>query len=214
MRARGVALVSGLVVLTALSLLALTAAGGMTLQRRQSANFQDRVSAEAGSERAQAAARAWLYSRADDERQAGCVTGCFLPPAIHPPGSVPVDVEFLGDGWWAEHAHRAPEHPLTGESNGFTGVVANDARWLLTEIHYESLDSESGGVTGIGYYRILGRAKGRQPGTVVVTEAIVARPWDAAVEPLPYPPSESLSRFCAPFAPGVPCGVLAWRTRR
>lgn len=214
MRARGVALVSGLVLLAAVSLLALTAAGGMTLQRRQAANFQDRVRAEADADLAQAAALAWLYGRPETERQSGCVTGCFLPPAIRPPGGFPADAEFLGEGWWIENATRAPDHPLSGEPNGYAGVAASDARWLLAEIHYEPLDAESHGVAGVGYYRVLTRATGRQPGTVAVTEAIVARPWDPAVAPLAYPPSQSLATFCAPFESSVPCGVLAWRTRR
>ena len=214
MKTRGIALVSGLVLLAAVSLLALTAAGGMNLQRHQAANFVDRVRAEAGADFAQAAALAWLYSRAEVERESGCVTACLLPPAIRADESLPDGVEFLGDGWWSREATHASRHPVTGEPSGFFDLTAADSSWLLEEIRYEPLDPEVAGVAGIGYYRLLCRATGRQPGTVAVSEAIVARPWGGAVSALTYPPSQTLAAFCAPFGPGVPCGVLAWRLRR
>lgn len=214
MRSRGIALVSGLVLLTAVSLLALTAAGGMTLQHHQAANFQDRVRAEAGADLAQAAALAWLYSRPAVEREPDCVEGCLLPSAIRVNGSVPAGVEFLGEGWWAGEATDASQHPLTGEPNGIHDGTATDSAWLLEEIRYEPLDPAVTAAAGVGFYRLLCRAGGQQPGTVVVTEAIVARPWGDAVAALPYPPSQTLAAFCAPFDPAVPCGVLAWRSRR
>lgn len=214
MKTRGVALVSGLVLLAAVSLLAMTAAGGMSLQRHQSANFVDRVRAEAGADFAQAAALAWLYSRTEVERESGCVTACLLPPAIRAAGSLPEGVEFLGDGWWTREATDASRHPVSGEPSGMYDERPADTAWLLEEIRYEPLEPEVAGVAGIGYYRALCRAKGRQPGTVAVTEAIVARPWGGGVSALPYPPSQTLAAFCAPFGPGVPCGVLAWRLRR
>jgi len=214
MKTRGVALVSGLVLLAAVSLLAMTAAGGMSLQRHQSANFVDRVRAEAGADFAQAAALAWLYSRTEVERESGCVTACLLPPAIRAAGSLPEGVEFLGDGWWTREATDASRHPVSGEPSGMYDERPADTAWLLEEIRYEPLEPEVAGVAGIGYYRALCRAKGRQPGTVAVTEAIVARPWGGGVSALPYPPSQTLAVFCAPFGPGVPCGVLAWRLRR
>jgi hypothetical protein len=65
---------------------------------------------------------------------------------------------------------------------------------------------------GIGYYRVLGRGSGKGPGAIVVSEAIVARPWSLETRA-----DQEVSRdtsFCAPFSSWYDCGRMAWRQRR
>lgn len=216
MNARGMALVTGLVVLAAVALLAITAAGGMTLQRHQAANFQDHVRAEANADAARAAALAWLYSRADTDRQFDCVSGCFLPDAVRPAGDLPRSPEFLPAAWWQGHAHDAGSHPLTGEPVGFRGASDGAAHWLIEEAHFRRIDPDGNpqGIHGVGYYRVLARGTGRQGRSVAVTETIVARPWQGEYEPGRFSPDESLRRFCAQFGAELACSVLSWRMRR
>jgi len=85
---RGIALLMGLVLLAAISLLALMATNSMLLQSRMSANFGERGKALARATRAIAAATSWLYSRPDFERERDCTSGCQLPVAIHAPGQL------------------------------------------------------------------------------------------------------------------------------
>ncbi|MEJ2385682.1 MAG: PilX N-terminal domain-containing pilus assembly protein, partial [Xanthomonadales bacterium] len=194
MRSQGVALVTGLVILAAISLLAITAAGGLTLQRHQAANFQDRIRAESAADAAQSAALAWLYSRPDSDRQAGCIAACFLPDAIHAPGSLPVQPEFRSAEWWAEHAIPADRHPVSGEPGGVDVATGLEALWIVQEIHFDAIDPAGNEqqVEGLAYYRVLARGRGRQANTVAVSESIVARPWQGRYETAAYPPERAL----------------------
>jgi Tfp pilus assembly protein PilX len=215
-RIRGIALLMGLVLLAAISLMALMAANGMLLQRRMSANFGASNSALGNAARAATAARAWLNSRPDFERENGCLTGCLLPPAIHSPGELPLHPEFESAAWWRLNAVAAGSHPETGAPLAPGGLEVSAPRWVIEEIHYAPLAVESSGsaATGVGYYRILARSDGNTPGGLAVTESIVARPWDGDYRPLPYPPDVPPTSFCRQFDPAVACGMLAWRQRR
>ena len=216
MKARGMALVSGLVVLAAVSLLALTAVGGMTLQQHQSANFLDRLRAEANADAALTTARAWLDSRADTDRQSDCVTGCFMPDEVRPPGTLPPSPEFLPGAWWGRQAADAAQDPLNGSPLPVGGAGVGKAHWLIEEVHFQVLDPDQSASTlhGVGFYRLLGRGTGRHARSVAVAEAIVARPWQGTYEAAMFPPDRSPGDFCNQFDDGVPCGMLSWRLRR
>jgi Tfp pilus assembly protein PilX len=216
MKSRGVALVTGLVMLAAISILAITATGGMTLQHHQAANFQDRLRARSAAEAATWAALAWLYSRPDSDRQAGCSTSCFLPDAVHTPGALPPQPEFRPASWWSDHGITATAHPVSGEPVSFERTLARNARWVLQEIHFEFVDpnANSNAIEGLAYYRVLSRGTGRQVDTAVVTETLVARPWHGAFEPLAYPPEQALRSFCTQFGAELPCGMQSWRILR
>lgn len=216
MRIRGIALLMGLVLLAAISLMALMTANGMLLQRRMSANFGASNRALGRATRAATAARAWLNSRPDIERENDCLTGCLLPPAIRSPGELPPHPEFESAAWWRSNAIAAGSHPETGEPLDPEEMEINAPRWVIEELHYAPLPGAASGssIAGVGYYRILARSSGDSPGSLAVTESIVARPWDGDYEPLPYPPDAPPARFCRQFDPAVPCGMQAWRQRR
>lgn len=216
MNARGIALVSGLVLLAAVSLLAVTAAGGMALQVQQAANFQDRMRAESAADAAQAAALAWLYSRPDTDRQLDCVTGCFLPAAIHAPGALPPQPEFRSATWWETHAIDSSRHPETLGPVDLPTPPGTHARWLIEEIHFETVEPENNArnIAAVGFYRLLARGSGRHATSVAVTEAIAARPWQGAYDPAGYPPTQALRNFCHQFDEDLPCGIVSWRALR
>lgn len=216
MNASGMALLIGLLLLAAVSLLALAAANGSLLQRQQASHFAEERRAVENADIAEAQARAWLFSRADVEREAGCISGCLLPPAVHRPGELPDEPEFESAAWWRLNGIRAGDHPESGDPVLPPGTGGEPARWLIEEIQYQALESrdEAPGFAGLGWYRILSRGSGRHPGRIAVSEAIVARPWEGDYSPAGYPPRPDDPDFCAQFTTDVACGRHAWRRRR
>jgi len=212
----GIALVLGLLLLAAISLLAVMAANGMLLQRRMAANYADRSRALQNADLATAAARAWLDSRADIERQAGCQANCVLPPAIHAGGVLPDDPEFASAAWWRSDAVAATAHPESGDALGLFAPLEGEAWWLIEELQVEPFAESVAGpvIAAVGYYRIFGRGSGIQASSVAVTESVVARPWEGSYQPAPYPPRSDSPAFCRQFDAAVPCGQLAWRQRK
>lgn len=213
MNCKGIALVTGLLILAAVSLIAITAAGSMTMQRKQAANYRDKALAMANAELAESWAKAWLFSRADVERQSLCSQNCVLPMGIHRPGQLPGSLENRALPWWSERAMKPGGDPSSGEQSSNSEP---DSFWLMEEIHFHEtadigIDSN---LAGIGFYRIYSLGTGRQPRSAVVTESIVARPWHADLKPLSYPPSEPLDNFCRQFPPEIGCGTVAWRQLR
>jgi Tfp pilus assembly protein PilX len=215
-RVRGIALLMGLVLLAAISLLAVMAVNGMLLQRRMSGNFSVGSAALADATRATVAAQAWLNSRADIERETGCLDTCLLPVAIRGPGELPPHPEFESMAWWRAHATAVGTHPATNEPLRPGATDAEPPRWVIEELHYVPITAPATEplIEGIGYYRIFARGGGRGPASLAVTESIVARPWEGQIEPLPYPPDEPPGTFCRQFDAALPCGVQAWRQRR
>lgn len=209
--ARGMALLAGLVLMVAVSLLAITAAGGMTLQQQEAANFTDRKRAFSRADRARSWAVAWLFSRPVEEREASCQTDCFMPTAIHADDQVPDRPEFLLRSWWRDNGIVAGTDPAAPGESGFS-TQDDGAMWLMEEIHYVARPDLAPGIEGIAYYRIF--ARGSADDSVVVSESVVARPWGEAVQELAFPPNAALADFCASIPVAVPCGQLAWRQRR
>ena len=210
MNCKGIALVTGLLILAAISLIAVTAAGSMTMQRKQAANYHDKTVARANAEVAESWAKAWLFSRADIERQPSCTHGCILPIGIHLPGELPQPVENKSLPWWSETALQPGSDPASGEQSSSPEATSF---WVMEEIHFLQSEKTGGtsGSPGIGFYRIYSWGAGKHPRSTVVTESIVARPWHADLTPLTFPPSEPLTVFCRQFAPDIACGTVAWR---
>lgn len=216
MNCRGMALLTGLLLLAAVSLLAITAAGTMTLQQHQAANFADKTQARAKALLAESFARAWLFSRADSERESSCTTNCLLPLGIYRDEDIPDNPEFESAAWWHNHGVPAGGSPESGLITGYVDEKPMDALWIMEELHYEPVDDVSGetGYSGVGYYRIFGRGSGTGPASIAACEVIVARPWGGEFRALEFPPEAPLSRFCSQFADANACGTLAWRSRR
>jgi Tfp pilus assembly protein PilX len=219
MNHQGMALVTGLILLAAISLLALFSTSGMLLQNQMASNLAQGAIALENSEIAVTYARAWLQSRANHEREDGCLSDCLLPTAIRQADEIPAHVEYESAAWWRSNALAAGIHPVTGESdNSLATTGAEPPRWLLQELHYsETEGAHDDGTQGIAYYRILGRGTGAHPSSVAVIESIIARPWGGDYTLGLYPP-QSPDDFCRQFpsepSPSIDCGRLAWRQRR
>jgi Tfp pilus assembly protein PilX len=214
MNQRGIALVTGLVLLAVMALLAVVAASGMAVQQRQVSNAEDRALAEANARLAEAQARAWLFSRADEERQLECIATCFLPHAVNRLGDLPANPEFESRAWWASNAEVTGMHPESGERFGGSGIGGTPPFWLIEEIYYEPADPVTTMASGVAYYRVFSRGEGRNRASVSVTETIVAKPWNGEYQPADFPPGPDGASFCQQFAGTHPCGILAWRQRR
>lgn len=216
MNSRGMALLTGLILLAAISLLAVTAAGSMTLQRSLAANFEDKSRAAANAELAESYARAWLFSRTDVERESGCLDQCLLPEGILQDGKIPHDPEFEHLAWWHRNGAEAGKNPVTGESTVHAADDGQASLWVMEELHFEvAANTEDEALpAGVGYYRIFSRGAGIQPGSTVVTETIIARPWGGEYQPSGFPPEEPLSAFCRQFDGVATCGTVSWRSLR
>jgi len=221
MNQHGVALIAGLVLLAALSLLALAATSGMILQRHMAANFHENDLALENAAIASSFATAWLYSRPNHEREAGCITDCLLPVGIHNTGEILTQAEFQSLGWWLSNGIAAGVDPDSAETvTTSPGTGANPPLWIMEELYFEATASSGveSDTDGVAYYRILSRGTGTQAGKVAVTESIVARPWGGEYQLGAFPADAESSVFCLQFAgpteENLDCGRLAWRQRR
>lgn len=216
MKHRGIALLMGLVLLAALSLLALLAASGTVLQRNMAANYQEQMLARQNATIAASFAKFWLLSRSNHERQSACLKNCILPAGILTAGTLPPQPEFESSAWWQSNAVAAGFNPETGEVIPTPDNGAEPARWLIEETHYQPTGDERGEnlAEGVAYYRILSRGSGRLLRSVAVVENIVARPWDGDFQPGIYPPGQPGGAFCHQFGGRYDCGNLSWQQKR
>jgi len=218
---RGIALIAGLVLLAAISLLALLSASGMLLQKHMASNFQQEIQALENSGIANSYASIWLFSRANHEREADCVSNCVLPVAIKNTGSVSARAEYENLAWWRENGVEAGTHPITAENLMSYGDSGSEPpHWIIEELHYQPLpvNALEDGTRGVAYYRVLGRGAGIHAAKVAVTESILARPWGGNYQLPEFQPGADPAEFCRQFSevshPQFKCGRLAWRQRR
>lgn len=217
----GIALLAGLVLLAAISLLALVATTSMLLQQNMAGNFSDAQQARQGAAAAVARGQAVLFGIGPDGRLPDCTENCFPSPldtVIRPASDLPVSPEYENDAWWDSWATEAGIDPVTGSGvDGVWNFSPEPPRFLIEEIRFDAMvaapvAAEAPDIDGIGYYRVLGRAVGRGPAAVAVSEAIIARPWLSATPAGPGTMDDS--SFCTPFEPWYDCGLMAWRQRR
>jgi len=213
---RGIALLTGLLLLAAVSLLALSAATGALLQRNMAINYEDNALALQNASVASSYAVAWLNSRKDVERQSGCQANCLLPVGIRNPGEIPDQPELKGVEWWRSNAFAAGYNPETAETSYVGDRGAEPARWIIEEVHYLATGDSPGenGAEGLGYYRILSRGTGRNERSVAVIETVAARPWEGNFQAGTYPPEGPARIFCRQFEARYDCGRMSWRQRR
>lgn len=216
MKNRGMILVTGLVLLTAVSLLAVTAARGTGLAYRQASNLEDEFRALASARRAEADARAWLVSRLDIERETDCIQNCLLPPAVHSAGILPDNPAYESAAWWDLHGHRAGTNPLSGVMVEQESADNNASLWVMEEIHFETMEAGASetAVGAVAYYRVISRGTGKRSRSVVLTETLLARPWQGDYTAGSFPETAGTADFCAQFSLETPCGTVAWRRLR
>jgi Tfp pilus assembly protein PilX len=222
MNARGFALLAGLLLLAAVSLLAVLTASGTLLQRNMTANFQENSLALENASFAAAYAQAWLFSRPANAREEGCTIQCILPTGIRNTGALPLQPQFESAAWWQSQGFIAGYNPESVEAATASNDANTSSFWLIEEVHFEktpdgepaSQEQDTAKFGGIGYYRVFGRGQGRTPNSVAVVESIVARPWNGDFTVALFPPRGPVHSFCRQFEERHDCGVLSWRQRR
>lgn len=216
MKNRGIALLAGMVLLAAVSILALTASSGMILQRHMTTNFQEDALALDSATVADAFAKAWIYSRPVNQRERGCSNDCVLPAGFVNADTLPEYPELASAAWWYANSYPAGTNPDTGETLEIDFAGSDPAHWIIGELHYIATGDERGekSAEGLAYYRIISRGTGRHRNSIAVTESIVVRPWEGDFQVGSYPPRGSSRPFCSQFEGRYECGNLSWRRRR
>ena len=214
------ALLAGLVLLMAISLLALAAAGSTLLQQRMAGNFADSQRALRLAEAALRQGERAVFALTDEQRIAGCTAACYDVAAqrvIYAPGVLPPNPENQSLEWWQVWGLPASASDGAGTGSSAATFSPEPLYFLIEEAHFQSVDSvridaPELPIDGIGYYRVLGRAAGMGPGSVVVQESILARPWGTGL--LPEGGAKSDQEACAAVPEPIHCGQMSWRRRR
>jgi len=214
-------LLAGLVLLAALSLLALAVSGSMLRQQHMAGNYTDGQLARRAASVAIFKGRLFLFKIADEARARSCLHDCFVSPfdtLIRRPSELPPNPEFEDAAWW-----RIWSLPFGADPGDDSGSIETwnfgpePPRFLIEELRFDDLASrqktaDAPEPDGIGYYRILARGVGQVPFSVAVDEAIVARPW--------FGPDARDQRnspehgFCETVGAKYDCGLMALRQLR
>ncbi|MDX1554975.1 MAG: hypothetical protein R3212_03020 [Xanthomonadales bacterium] len=212
------ALIAGLLLMASMVVLALAVATGMLLEKRMTGHFADGQLALQRARLGGQWASHWLQSRIGDPFHAQCDTACGPTPPVFEVGALPDHPEFEDAAWWRMNGEIAGHEPEAGPRLDYSLPGTEDPRWLIEALHQEPMEgfaAEPGEPPPtLGYYRVLSRGTGRYPGSIAVTETIIARPWVPDFEPAPFPPDADAPAFCDQVPEEIPCGRLGWNRRR
>lgn len=209
-RQRGAALLLCLLLLIALSLLAVSSASDSRVQVRMAANLAADEQAFRAAQSALAWGEQWLFSLDGETRVPPCGGDCDATTPVRSADSYPPWPEHQPEAWWLDEGRADGFDPVTGARLADRGPGDGPAgRWIVEEIHFEPA---GGGRPDTSYYRLIARAAPIGSGSPVVLESIIARPWGdhawrnafpAATEPL----------FCIALTVPAHCGRMAWQRR-
>ncbi len=206
-------LLLGLLLMAALSLLALAASSDHVLQARMVQNLQRSELSYATANSALAWAEDWLLGLSGDSRPTPCAGPCPAGSVIRAPDGYPPAPEHASPQWWAANGFKDGHDPLSGIALANRAVHAGEpGLWIVEEVWFSEAAPLDDGRPAIAYYRILARGANAD-GYAAVTESVIARPWGSAEWADAFPASMGGTRFCAGQPPAVPCGRLAWRRR-
>lgn len=216
---RGIALIAGLLLMSSMMILGLAVGTGLLLEKRMANNFSDGQLALQRSHLAQSWGVYWLYSLLENPIDPLCVEHCGVVPPLFSSGQLPLTIEAQSEAWWQQNGQVVGIVPISGQIKmDYSLPNLDPPRWVIEEIHSQALEDILGepGEPGptLAYYRVLGRGTGRLPGSIVVTEAIVAKPWIDDLAPSPFPPNIESDWFCHQVPDEIPCGTLGWRQLR
>jgi len=201
----GMVLLLGLIFLTALTLLGLSASADAILQNKLASNLQEAERAKQSALMALSWAENWLLELEGPAPET-CSQAC-EGLHVHASGELPSHPEFESFSWWINQGHEAGIDPLTGER---TATISSDsfntAVWVIEEVHSIPA-SEDGTVDLQVWYRILARGSGRSSTGVSVIESTVVRSW-------PSTESTETTGRCPGSEPTADCGRFSWRELR
>jgi Tfp pilus assembly protein PilX len=210
----GAALLLGLLLLTALTLLGVAAGSDAVLQSQMAQNLENQNHSRQASEFALRWGEAWLLGLESTGRPTPCTEDCRGGDVIRGLDSFPYPVEHTAASWWDAAAFEAGVDPQNGvRLSAGSGLYSTLPLWVIEEVHHQAI-ADADPELDIGYYRILAYGRGPFLRHLTISEAIVARPWGAGVTAAVFPPDVTLSQFCSGFEPQIPCGRLSWRLLR
>ena len=102
MNQQGAALLTGLVLLTALAMIAFTASSGMTLQGRISSNNEQRRLALAQAVVVERHVASWLAGLNSVDRSAHCGASVLQPPGVLDSSTDLRTAEYQPESWWRQ----------------------------------------------------------------------------------------------------------------
>jgi hypothetical protein len=211
---KGAVLILCLLLLAALSMLALAAASDQILQARITVNTITSSNIEASSDAGLSWGESWLFGLGGKLIPDNCETACGRSEVIKTDGFYPLGSDISGD-WWSKNAYSAGIDPVTGATlNSELAQLHAGSSWIVEEIYQSSLQLADVPPTDIGYYRILTRGRADPGSMFSITESIVARPWGDDSWQNAFPDQPGSVGFCQNINVQIPCGRLAWRKVR
>jgi Tfp pilus assembly protein PilX len=206
----GMVLLLGLIFLTALTLLGLTASADTILQNKLAANLQETERAKQSALATLTWAENWLL-----EFKAPAPEYCSEPCSglyLHPAGNLPPNPETESLSWWTDHGHVAGINPLNGER---IIAISNDSfdapLWIVEELH--SIPAAENNTDDLQvWYRILARGSGRTGAVISVIESTVVRSWPS-IDNADLSDAE-VSIACSETESPARCGRITWRELR
>lgn len=219
---QGMILLLSLAMLAGLSLLAVLSASSMLQQRMMAANHSDGELARLAAVTAVAAGEEFLFGLPKESRAENCWSDCYtasLPGIIHNFGTLPEYPEFLPDDWWLQWGLDSAS-VVSSKNNMNLSVPVwpipgrQPPQFVIEEVEYQIAGSSSSPleaplISGVAYYRILGRGTGLADHSTHVMESIMARPWQGHSTE-----SDTTGISCSTFRPWYDCGRMAFRERR
>ena len=198
-----------LLILTALTLLGLSAAADTRLQNQLTTNLQEQEHANQSAQAALSWAEHWLLELPGPP-PASC-TGPCGGLYVHAAGNLPPHPEYEELAWWQTHGYEAGIDPLSKDrlATLASGSI-HPAMWVIELVH--EVPPDDGSLHLQSWYRLLARGTGRTGRGISVIESIVVRPWiyDDSVDPTPADPIS----VCDGFEADTGCGRVSWRELR
>jgi len=205
-------LLLGLLFLIALTLLGLSAAADTVLQSQLASNLEDTERTRQAALMTLRQAERWLISL-QGSPPATCTLACG-GLILHPPGSLPLQPEFMDTSWWQDNGQPLGTDPLT-RAKAIPGVSSDVQTpiWVIEVLH-ETPPDATGSTNLRVWYRILARTDSRSGKAVSVMESTVVRNWATKPGPAFPLPSKVVAGPCQSSAAAEYCGRLAWRQLR
>ncbi len=213
-REKGMALLLCVLLLAALSLVAIAGAGDSRIQVRVAGNVSAERDARRAAESALAWAESWLHGLDGSAQPAPCPPDCGPGNPILAVDQLPPLVEHQSETWWLDNALADGIDPLSGTRLAERGrSLGPVGRWLIEEVHFEPAGQNGSGSPAVTYYRVIARATPRTAGTPVVVESIIARPWGDTRWRGAFPGGPGTPAYCIGIAVPAHCGRMAWRRK-
>jgi len=206
----GMVLLLCLILLTALTLLGLSATADTILQNQLSANLQETERAKQSAQATLEWAENWLLG------QDGPAPQPWTPAAeglhLHTPGDLPPHPEFKSFSWWSNQGHEAGIEPYTGKRTAIiSGGSDNPPSWIIEAVHSIPPGRNSTGYLQV-WYRILARGSGPGDAVISVVESVLVRSWPPADDH--ESSREEFSNTCPGSGASKKCGRVSWRELR